>query len=139
MRRYEGYRRALDEAGLSDGRREVMVPDPSTVALGAELLGRLLSMHADSDALFCCNDDLAYGAIYQCQRRGIDVPGQLAICGFNDLPQSAWMKPSLTTIATPRYRIGHEGARLLLQAIEQDQPPQRQIDLGYMLMARESA
>ena len=139
LKRAEGYRLALREAGLYEERRELLVPDPSTVGLGAEMLGRLLAVAPDCDALFCCNDDLAYGAIYQCQRRGIAVPGQLAISGFNDLPASAWMNPSLTTIATPRYRIGFEAATLLRQAIEGAQPAQRQIDLGFTLMARESA
>jgi hypothetical protein len=87
-----------------------MVAEPSTIALGAELLGRMLAQAPDCDAIFCCNDDLAHGAIYQCQRRGIAGAAQLAICGFNDLPASAWMNPSVTTIGTPRYRIGFEAA-----------------------------
>jgi len=107
LKRAEGYRRAQREAGLYDPRLEVMVSDPSSLALGSELLGRMLSVTPDCDAIFCCNDDLAQGAIFQCQRRGIAVPGKLAICGFNDLPVSAWMNPSVTTIATPRYRIGY--------------------------------
>jgi LacI family gluconate utilization system Gnt-I transcriptional repressor len=49
------------------------------------------------------------------------------------------MNPSLTTIATPRYRIGYEAATLLRQAIEGNPPTGRQIDLGFTLMARESA
>lgn len=139
LKRAEGYRQALQEAGLGTPSRELMVADPSTVALGAELLGRMLAIAPDCDAIFCCNDDLAYGAIYQCQRRGIEVPAKLAVCGFNDLPSSAWMNPSVTTIATPRYRIGFEAANLLMQAIEGVEPAVRQIDLGYTLMARESA
>lgn len=139
LKRAEGYRSALQQAGLYDAKRELLVPDPSTVALGAELLGRMLAIAPDCDAVFCCNDDLAYGAIYQCQRRGIAVPGELAICGFNDLPLSAWMNPSVTTIATPRYRIGFEAARLLQKLIAGEAPAARQIDLGFTLMARESA
>jgi LacI family gluconate utilization system Gnt-I transcriptional repressor len=118
LRRAAGYRKAMEEAGLADPRLEIMVSDPSTIALGAELLGRMLASAPDCDAIFCCNDDLAHGAIYQCQRRGISVPEQLAICGFNDLPASAWMKPSLTTIGTPRYRIGLEAAKLLRAVIK---------------------
>ncbi|HJV82020.1 LacI family DNA-binding transcriptional regulator [Noviherbaspirillum sp.] len=138
IKRAEGYRHALREAGLYDARREILVPDPSTIALGAELVGRLLAVAPDCDAVFCCNDDLAYGAIYQCQRRGIAIPRKLAICGFNDLPASAWMNPSVTTIATPRYRIGYESASLLKRLIEGERPEHRRIDLGYTLMARES-
>ncbi|TQK06865.1 LacI family DNA-binding transcriptional regulator [Herbaspirillum sp. SJZ107] len=139
LKRAEGYRRALREAGCYDPRLETMVADPSTVALGAELLGRMLSVAPECDAIFCCNDDLAQGAIFQCQRRGIAVPGQLAICGFNDLPVSAWMNPSVTTIATPRYRVGFEAAQLLRAVIHGDRPAVTRIDLGFTLMARESA
>jgi len=139
LKRFEGYRKAMEEAGLSDPVLELMVPDPSNIALGAELLGRMMAKVPDCDAIFCCNDDLAHGAIYQCQRRGIAVPEQLAIAGFNDLPASAWMKPSLTTIGTPRYRIGYEAAVLLRAAIKGETPPQTRIDLGFTLMARESA
>jgi LacI family gluconate utilization system Gnt-I transcriptional repressor len=139
LKRCEGYRKAMEEAGLADGNLEVMVPDPSTIALGAELLGRMLSRIPDLDAIFCCNDDLAHGAIYQCQRRGISVPDQLAVCGFNDLPASAWMKPSVTTIGTPRYQIGFQAATLLHAAIRGDKPAAGRIDLGFTLMARESA
>jgi LacI family gluconate utilization system Gnt-I transcriptional repressor len=139
LKRLEGYRRALREAGRGDPQLETVVPDPSTIALGAELLGRMLAVTPDCDAIFCCNDDLAQGAIFQCQRRGIAVPQQLAICGFNDLPTSAWMNPSVTTIATPRYRIGFEAATLLRSAIKGERPANGRIDLGFTLMARESA
>lgn len=139
LKRAEGYRKAMAEAGLADRRLELMVPDPSTIALGAELLGRMLAGVPDCDAIFCCNDDLAHGAIYQCQRRGIRVPEQLAICGFNDLPASAWMNPSVTTIGTPRYRVGFEAAKLLRAVINGATPVPTRIDLGFTLVTRESA
>ena len=139
LSRAAGYRKAMTDAGLADARLELMVPDASSIALGAELLGRMLAQAPDCEAIFCCNDDLAHGAIYQCQRRGIAVPEQLAICGFNDLPASAWMKPSVTTISTPRYRIGFEAATLLRNAIAGRVPALGQIDLGFTLMPRESA
>ena len=55
------------------------------------------------------------------------------------MPVSAWMNPSVTTIATPRYRIGYEAAQLLRAVIQGDKPPVTRIDLGFTLMARESA
>ncbi|HXH02561.1 MAG TPA: LacI family DNA-binding transcriptional regulator [Candidatus Competibacteraceae bacterium] len=139
LQRREGYRQVLRAAGRYDPAREVAVPDPSTVGLGAELLDRLLRQAPDCDAVFCCNDDLAQGALFQCQRRGLRVPGQLAIAGFNDLAASAWTVPSITTIATPRYAIGHEAARMLLEAIAGHTPSRTRLDLGFTLMARESA
>ncbi|NRR31716.1 LacI family DNA-binding transcriptional regulator [Oxalobacteraceae bacterium] len=139
LKRAEGYRAAMQQAGLADPALEIMVEDPSTIALGAELVGRMLEQAPDCQAIFCCNDDLAHGAIFQCQRSGIAVPGRLAICGFNDLPASAWMNPSVTTVGTPRYQIGFEAATLLRALIKGEQPEVTQIDLGFTLMERESA
>lgn len=139
LRRAEGYRKAMREAGLADPALELLVPEPSTIALGAELLGRMLAKVPELDAIFCCNDDLAHGAIFQCQRRGISVPEQLAIGGFNDLPASAWMKPSVTTVGTPLYQTGFEAASLLLASIRGSEMAAQRIDLGFTLMARESA
>jgi LacI family gluconate utilization system Gnt-I transcriptional repressor len=136
LRRADGYRQAMQAAGLADPALEVMVAEPSTIALGAELMRRTLAL--DCDAVFCCNDDLAHGAIYHCQREGIRVPQDIAIAGFNDLPASAWMMPSLTTVDTPRYRIGYEAASLLLEVIAGRAPAQRRIDLGFTLRERES-
>lgn len=136
--RGDGYRQALREAGLYEARRELRVPDRSSISLGAELLDRMLEKYPDTDALFLCNDDLAQGALFRCQRRGIAVPGDIALAGFNDLPASALTVPSLTTIATPRYEIGRQSARMLLSLLGGEQPPRPHCDLGFELMARES-
>jgi len=136
LRRADGYRQAMQAAGLADSSLETMVAEPSTIALGAELMRQTLAKRVD--AVFCCNDDLAHGAIYHCQRQGIRVPADVAIAGFNDLPASAWMMPSLTTVDTPRYRIGYEAASLLMEVIGGRTPAQRRIDLGFTLRTRES-
>ncbi|WP_323141883.1 LacI family DNA-binding transcriptional regulator [Massilia phyllosphaerae] len=136
LRRADGYRQAMRAAGLADPALEVMTAEPSTIALGARLMQRTLALGCD--AVFCCNDDLAHGAIYHCQRHGVRVPHDVAIAGFNDLPASEWMMPSLTTVDTPRYRIGYEAASLLLDVIGGRTPAQRRIDLGFTLRARES-
>ena len=139
LRRADGYRTAMVEAGLADPRLELMVPEPSTIALGAELMGQMMANMPDCDAVFCCNDDLAHGAVYHCQRHGIRIPQEIAVCGFNDLPASRWMMPSLTTIDTPRYQVGFEAASLLLQVIKGQEPERKRIDLGFALRERESA
>jgi LacI family gluconate utilization system Gnt-I transcriptional repressor len=138
LRRAQGYRQAMQAAGLAAADLEIMVTEPSSIALGAELLQRMLTQAPDCDAIFFCNDDLSHGAIYQCQRLGIAVPGRLAICGFNDLPASAWIHPALTTIGTPRYRIGFEAAALLRSLIRGETPAATRIDLGFTLLSRDS-
>ncbi len=138
LARADGYRQALRDADCYDPRRELLVADPSSISLGAQLLDRLLEEASDCDAVFFCNDDLAQGALFQCHRRKIDVPRQLAIAGFNDLPASAWTSPTLTTIATPRYQVGRQAATMLLTLLEGKQPATPACDLGFTLMARES-
>jgi len=139
LRRADGYRAAMAAAGLADPGLELMVPERSTIALGAGLMAQLMALRPDCDAVFCCNDDLAHGAVFHCQRQGIRIPQDIAVCGFNDLPASAWMMPSLTTVDTPRYQIGFEAAGLLLQVIKGEEPAERRIDLGFTLRDRESA
>ncbi|RJF78381.1 LacI family DNA-binding transcriptional regulator [Azospirillum cavernae] len=138
LARLEGYRQALRDAGLYDPRRVWQVPEPSSISLGASMLDRMIEDQTDCDAVFFCNDDLAQGALFQCQRRGVRVPEQLAIAGFNDLAASAWTTPTLTTVATPRYGIGRESAAMLLDLMEGREPPQRRLDLGLSFVGRES-
>ena len=139
LRRADGWRQAMMDAGLFDPRLEIMTPAPSTMALGADLMRRVLAELPDCDAVFFCNDDLAHGAIFHCQRAGIRVPEQVAVAGFNDLPASGLMVPSLTTVETPRYEVGYRAASLLLDVIAGRTPPARRIDLGFTLRERESA
>lgn len=139
QRRIQGFVDVLAEAGLHDGRRIVTTAEPSTVRLGGELLGDLLAAAPDTDAVFCINDDLAYGAIYECQRRHIRIPQQLAIAGFNDLEPSACINPSLTSIATPLYEIGRVSAELLMRRLDGEKIADPVVDLGFRLQARESA
>jgi LacI family gluconate utilization system Gnt-I transcriptional repressor len=137
MKRRAGFRKGLTEAGM-DPDIEVLMPCPSDVRMGAELLGLLLERNPGCDAVFCCNDDLALGALFECQRRGLAVPAQMAIAGFNDLPWSACANPTITTVVTPRYEIGYQAAQLLIRQIRGEAVPRARIDLGFELALRES-
>jgi len=90
--------------------------------------------------VFCGNDNLALGALFECQRRHVNVPGEMAIIGFNDLEVAACSYPSLSTIAIPRYEMAYCAAEIILEIIrgQGNRPKNRQIDLGFRLIARES-
>jgi LacI family gluconate utilization system Gnt-I transcriptional repressor len=103
------------------------------------LLTRLLRQAPDTDAVFFCNDDLAQGGLFECQRRGIAVPAQLAIGGFNDVPSSACIVPALTSVATPRYEVGAQSANMLMALLEGRALAKPHLDLGFELKVRESA
>ncbi|ANN70105.1 LacI family DNA-binding transcriptional regulator [Bordetella bronchialis] len=138
LRRCEGCRQALRDAGLHDPALEIMTPAKSSLSLGAELLETMLRDHPECDALFFCNDDLAQGAVFQCGRLGIPVPQRMGLVGFHDLNGTAWTTPPLSTIATPRYEIGRSAATLLMNALEGRPNPQRHLDLGFRLVRRET-
>lgn len=139
-RRYEGYRQAMEEAGISPTPLVADSPEPSTVALGAQLFSNVLSRTPDIEAFFCCNDDLALGVLFECHRRGIRVPEDISIIGFNDLEVSASAFPSLSSVATPRYEMGRRAAEIVSQIIRGDgqRPSQRVIDLGFDIRMRAS-
>lgn len=139
LRRCEGARQALRDAGCHDPALEIMTPEKSSISLGASLLQDLRDRHPECDAVFFCNDDLAQGAVFQCGRLGVSVPGQMAIIGFHDLAGTAWTTPPLSTIATPRYEIGAAAAGLLMRHLAGDEVAERHVDLGFTLVQRETS
>lgn len=139
LQRASGWQQALQQAGLYDPALEVMWPQPTSMAMGAELLKATLARIPDVDAIFFCNDDIAQGALLEALRLGLDVPGSVAIAGFNDLQGSDQMIPPLTTIRSPRAQIGAESAQLLLQLLQGAEPETLRKDLGYELVVRSSS
>jgi len=138
QRRLEGYRAALTQAGLYDVGRVLTTPTASSVSLGRNLLRDLLARKPDTDAVFCNNDDLAVGALFECQAEGIAVPERMGIAGFNDLEMTEAAFPSLTSIRTPRYEIGLRAVQMARAALSGDRYPQARIDTGFELKARAS-
>ncbi len=137
-RRLQGFKDALNEAGLLDERLIVTTTHPSSATLGAHLLGDLLGRRPDVDAVFCINDDLAVGVLFESQRRRLSVPDELGICGFNDFEIMSATQPSLTSVLTNRGEMGRRAIDMLLQAIEGRGPEARLVDIGHTVMPRES-
>jgi LacI family gluconate utilization system Gnt-I transcriptional repressor len=139
LQRGEGFRGALSEAGCYDPALELLTPAPSSLAMGGGLLVSLLAQHPDVDGIFFCNDDLAQGALLEALRRGIDVPGRVAVVGFNDLEGAAQMVPRLTTIRTPREEMGRRAAHMLLSLMRGEPVGDPTVDVGYELVVRQSS
>ncbi len=113
---------------------------PASAEAGAQLLSRLLSAAPETDAVACSNDLIALGVLFECQRRGIAVPDNLAVVGFGDLGFSAACNPPLTTIRPSGDLIGREVARLIRLCThgEKPDPGQHVIDTGHLLIERKS-
>ena len=134
-----GWRSALQEAGVYEATLEFLNPAPSSLALGAVMFEQIMQQRPAVDAIFFCNDDLAQGALMAALRRGIAVPSQVAIAGFNDLTGSDQMLPPLTTVRTPRAQIGEAAAQMLLSLMRGEEPLTPQIDLGFDILQRQSS
>lgn len=137
-RRRAGFRQALADNGVPCVHDDVF-PEPNTYDSGILAMRRLIESRTAVDAIFCVNDDLAVGAIFEAQRRNLRVPGDIAIAGFSGLDISAAVFPSLTTIASPRYRMGELAARAILDRAEGRHGGPDCIDVGFDLIQRESA
>src|SRR5947209_5173223 len=139
QRRLDGYQAAMKEAGLFEPRLVVTTATPTSVTLGGALFADLLAREPDIDAVFCANDDLALGVLFECRRREIAIPEQLAIIGFNDLEFMASAVPTLTSVRTNRYEMGRTAATMLINAIDGRRPERPVLDLGFKVMERQSS
>jgi LacI family gluconate utilization system Gnt-I transcriptional repressor len=138
--RLAGYIDAMKTAGFYDEALVELSPIPSSVRQGGELFGALWARCLDIEALYCGNDDLALGVLFECARRGIAVPDDLSVVGFNDLEFAASAYPALTTIAVPRHEMGRLSAEIILEIIRGSgkRPATPRIDLGFKLSLRAS-
>lgn len=116
--RLEGYRQALESAGLPFDRDLVIdVPDYSRGS-GHEAMNRLNSLAEPPDAVFCFNDAMAVGAVRACHEAGLRVPSDVAVAGFDNIPESSYTTPSITTIAPDMDVLARESLRLLIRRID---------------------
>ncbi len=138
LRRLAGLREALAARDL-EPTAELLYEDRSSWRLGAEAVVRVVAERPDVDAVFFANDDLAVGAVQECSRRGIAVPEQLAIAGFNGLEFASEIRPRLTTIVTPRREIGRQAAEMVVERLAGRAVDALRRDLGFRLLVGESA
>lgn len=132
----KGYAKAMLEHGLTAN--TISTESASSFTLGAELLQETLAKHPKTDGIFCTNDDLAIGAIFECQRQGIAIPKQIGIAGFHGLDVGQVMQPKLASVITPREQIGRTSAEKLLARLKGETNADKIIDLGFAIEQGES-
>lgn len=119
--RYAGYRDALIEAGVT--------PDPALLVEGdfkppsGRVCGaKLLDLPEPPTAIFAGNDETAYGVMAAAEERGVRIPDDVALVGFDDIAPSAHVRPALTTVRQPFYEMGQTATRLLLSLLDAPRP-----------------
>ncbi|MGX9848946.1 LacI family DNA-binding transcriptional regulator [Limimaricola litoreus] len=111
--RRAGFTAAMARHGLGAERLAPLGEPPIAMAAGAEALNALLARYPDTEAVIGVSDLVAFGALAECQRRGIAVPGALALAGFGNYEIGAICAPRLTTVDVHAEQIGAEAARLV--------------------------
>ncbi len=119
--RLDGLKRAMREGGMDPGGVTVLQGD-FTFRSGSALAARLFDQPDPPTALVCANDDMAAGALSAAHGRGLDVPAQLSITGFDDTPVSEIVWPPLTTVHQPLKDMGGAAVRIIAERLAGAQP-----------------
>jgi LacI family transcriptional regulator len=134
--RLQGHKRALAEAGVKFDERLLHEGDYHETG-GQEALNALFAKNVPFTAVVCANDDMAAGAMAAAHERGLDLPRELSIVGFDDAPISRYVYPKLTTIQFPIGEMGTMAARWVLKHVY-DQPQDVQQAFEPRLIERDS-
>ncbi len=121
--RKRGWRETLDAVGLNTSPLCCAEGNWSS-ASGEQAFVQLLSIFPDIDAVFVANDQMALGVLRETIRRGIRVPEHLAVIGFDNIPESAYFFPSLTTIYQNLQLLGEQAVQSIVEMIEARQENQ---------------
>ena len=135
--RTEGYRRALQEAGIPFDNSKIIEGDWSATS-GQDALLSFVEQGRVPTAVFAQNDRMAMGVLRAARDVNIKVPTQLAVIGVDDMPLSSYFDPPLTTMRQDMPRIGQEATRMLLDIIQKKNTGQREVKLSAELVVRQS-
>ena len=133
--RYEGYKRALNEHGLEFKANWIIESDFECEG-GYEAFNKMVAKGPLPSALFVCNDMMAMGVINAANEKGIQIPEELSIIGYDDIHIAKFMSPSLTTIHQPKYRLGKAAVEALLKKLEGESTDTQVVQLEPTLVSR---
>lgn len=134
--RYEGYRASLKAARIPYDPK-LAVEGEFTFESGVDGARRLLALKDPPTAIFASNDDMAAGVLRVAGERGISVPRDLSVCGFDDTPLSRHVYPALSTVRQPTRDMGRTATLELLKCIR-NPGSGRMVPMPYALQLRES-
>ncbi len=134
--RYQGFRQALGESGIPA--THTLATGDYSEESGRAAMAQILDSMADVQAVFAANDEMAYGALLEARARGLRVPEDVALAGYDDFGVSRLTTPGLTTVRVPAERLGQQAAERLLQLIDGSRPEPGHAVLPVELVLRDS-
>lgn len=135
--RYDGYIKAMTEAGLTINDQHVMFGN-FTEEDGYSLTRSMLQLDNPPEALFSTNNLTTMGALKAIRELKVPVPQKIALVGFDEIPLAAELAIPLTVVAQPTHDLGREAVRLLLRRLKTPDAPIQSLTLRTQLIVRES-
>jgi LacI family transcriptional regulator len=135
--RLDGYRAGLDAAGV-ELRQEYVRPGNFYHEAGFEGGAALLDLPEPPTAIFASSDQMALGVYEAVRQRGLRVPDDVSVVGFDDLPEARWSSPPLTTVRQPLAEMGLLAARTVLRLARGEELESPRIELATELVVRDS-
>ncbi len=137
IQRFEGYKDGLQGAGLPFA-PELVVPGDFTEARGKVAALELLALDNRPTAIFAANDKTAFGVMAAAWELGLQIPADLSVIGFDNIPETMHITPRLTTVDQSIREMGVQGTRLLIAIIEGNPPEQLLCTIATRLVIRDS-
>ncbi|MDR6977842.1 DNA-binding LacI/PurR family transcriptional regulator [Streptomyces sp. 3330] len=135
--RVAGYRSALASAGIAY-RPEYLRDGAFDESVAYRSMHELFDLPEPPTAVFVCSDRMALGAYLALEERGLRIPHDVSVVGFDDLPESRWTTPALTTVRQPLAEMAATGLRLLLRMMDGEHPEGTRTELSTRLVERAS-
>ena len=135
--RIEGFHAALGTVGILPS-HELIVEGDFETPTGFAAAGTLLDLRRPPTAIFAANDNMAVGAIQAAAERGLSVPEDLSVVGFDDSDAARIVSPALTTVRQPLAELGRTAVSLLMRLIERQRVEALRVELATRLVIRSS-
>jgi LacI family transcriptional regulator len=135
--RLDGYRAGLESAGLPLD-RDLVVEGDFGYESGFRAATRLLSLADPPTAIFAANDHMALGVYEAVRRMGRRVPEEVSVVGFDDLPETRWATPPMTTVRQPLAEMGMLAARTVLRLVQGQRVESPRLEMATELVVRDS-
>ncbi|GGE77357.1 catabolite control protein A [Priestia taiwanensis] len=132
-----GYRRALEEAGIAFD-ESLLVDSDFTYDSGMEAFDKLWELDDKPTAIFASSDELALGLIHAAQDKGLQIPTDVEVIGFDNTRLATMVRPTLTTVVQPTYDIGAVAMRLLTKLMNKEAVDNHTVTLPHRIKVRQS-
>ncbi|WP_430784727.1 catabolite control protein A [Virgibacillus flavescens] len=135
--KYAGYQKAFKDASITI-KDEYVIKGDYTYDSGIEAFKELYALESNPSAIFVSSDEMALGVIHGAQDKGLTVPGDIEVFGFDNTRLASMVRPTLSTIVQPMYDIGAVAMRLLTKYMNKEDVSEKKVVLPHRIVERNS-